>query len=302
MMEQQPDKTPAEVAAAVADDAATPPFSVGSTLREARERMGLSIPDVVNRLKFAPRQVKALEEDNFKQLPEVAFVRGFVRSYARLLQLDEAPLLAALPDAQAQQEESTTRHSVEVPFPNVYSIRKSNIIWLAAALLVTVALGVFTWLRSAEAPVVIVQAPETQLAAVPPVVAEAEQAAPVDTAESRHAVVKPKPVATETKVSAVETKAPVAESKVPAASKAAPAVPGIIRIAFDEESWVEVKDKDDKVLLSLLGDQGSEQNVNGTPPFAITIGHASGVQLYYKGKQVDLAPYTRAEVAHLTLE
>jgi len=75
-----------------------------------------------------------------------------------------------------------------------------------------------------------------------------------------------------------------------------------IRLVFDEESWVEVTDKDGKALLSQINSRGSEQGVNGEPPFSIVIGRASGVRLYYKGQAVSLAPHTKAEVAHLTLE
>ena len=55
-------------------------------LREARERLGLSVADVAAQIKFAPRQIEALEADDFKHLPEAAFLRGFVRSYAKILQ------------------------------------------------------------------------------------------------------------------------------------------------------------------------------------------------------------------------
>ena len=129
------------------------PFSVGAALRQARERLGLGVADVANRLKFAPRQIEALEADDFARLPEIAFVRGFVRSYAKLLQLDPAPLLAALPQAPVQPALSVEAAAMEVPFPNVYAARRPNIIWLAAGLAVAAALGLFVWLHD-RAPVV----------------------------------------------------------------------------------------------------------------------------------------------------
>ena len=98
------------------DSIAAQPFSVGATLREARTRLGLNVADVANHIKFAPRQIEALEEDNFAHLPEMAFVRGFVRSYAKLLQLDPAPLLAALPGAPAQPAPPATSILEEIPF------------------------------------------------------------------------------------------------------------------------------------------------------------------------------------------
>jgi cytoskeleton protein RodZ len=62
--------------------------SLGNILREAREKLGLSVADVAGQIKFAPRQIEALEAEDFKRLPEAAFLRGFVRSYAKILHLD----------------------------------------------------------------------------------------------------------------------------------------------------------------------------------------------------------------------
>ncbi|MBI1175271.1 MAG: DUF4115 domain-containing protein [Sideroxydans sp.] len=290
MMNEQPDNVQ-ETNPAAAEN--RPPFSIGATLREAREGMGLSVHDVVNRLKFAPRQIKALEDDDFAQLPEAAFVRGFVRSYARLLQLDEAPLLAALPDAHAQDKTALAgRQSVEVPFPSVYSLRKSNIIWLSAALIVALALGLFTWLYDKEEE----KQPRVESLAVPlaavPVSAVPAVAPAATPAAAPPAVTPPVPAPV-----------PVAEPPHPKLlPPRAAATPGMIRMTFDEDSWVEVKDKNGQVLMSQINPAGSEQNLNGEPPFTLTIGHAGGVKLYYKGKPVDLAPNTNVDVAHLTLE
>ncbi|MHB9118684.1 MAG: DUF4115 domain-containing protein, partial [Burkholderiales bacterium] len=54
--------------------------------------------------------------------------------------------------------------------------------------------------------------------------------------------------------------------------------------------------------FSQLGQAGNSQSVQGTPPFEVVIGKASVVKLSYNGKPVDLAPYTRVEVARLKLE
>ena len=71
--------------------------TLGSALRKAREQQGLSVADVVSQIKLAPSQIEALESEAYEKLPEMAFVRGFVRSYAKLLHLDVLPLLALLP-------------------------------------------------------------------------------------------------------------------------------------------------------------------------------------------------------------
>jgi len=66
---------------------------VGEVLSRKRAALGLTIGDVALQLKFAPRQIEALEQERFEQLPTGTFARGMVRAYARLLKLDAEPLV-----------------------------------------------------------------------------------------------------------------------------------------------------------------------------------------------------------------
>ena len=71
--------------------------TAGAKLRAAREAAGLSVDAVAQQLKLAPRQVKALEDDDWQRLPGRTFVRGFARNYARFVRLDPDAVLALLP-------------------------------------------------------------------------------------------------------------------------------------------------------------------------------------------------------------
>lgn len=75
---------------------AAAPSSPGAQLRRAREARGESVHEVAYALKLSPRQVDALERDDFDALPGMAFLRGFMRNYARHVGLDAAPLLDAV--------------------------------------------------------------------------------------------------------------------------------------------------------------------------------------------------------------
>jgi len=125
--------------------AATPPASLGTLLREARESLGYSVADVAAQIKFAPRQIEALEADDFKSLPEAAFVRGFVRSYAKILHLDMQSLLAMLPQAKETAAELIPA-SVDMPFPGENTSQRQTLILLGAALMLAViAVGFAVW-------------------------------------------------------------------------------------------------------------------------------------------------------------
>jgi cytoskeleton protein RodZ len=275
---------------AVRSPYATPNKSAGKLLNEARVLQGLSVADVAGRIKFAPRQVEALEEDNYGQLPELAFVRGFARSYARLLHLDETEILKALPQTTKQTAPLVT--PTEVPFPTAQSARQINLLWLSAALGLALLLGIGI--------IFIKEKPENKKVVVPK---------PVENVSSKPLL---------TVVSAVEVASSVVETPVVVAPSTyePPATEVIskfnvtqnksntapIHLVFNTESWADVKDKDGKTLLKMVNAAGSEQWVKGNPPFSLVIGNASGVRLYYEGEEVDLKEFTEVEVARLMLE
>lgn len=261
------------------------PFSVGTALREARERLGLSVADVESRLKFASRQIEALETDNFTRLPEIFFVRRFVRSYAKLLQLDPDPLLAALPIAPVQPSLHAASIAIEVPFPNTYATRRLKIIWLAIGVVaVAITLILFVWLNHDKSIMPQATVETMELPAVMPTPASVVIAVPSpDTLF-------------------VPPEASVAAKAVKIESNSASKQSASIRLTFNADAWVKVTDNNGKILLSKLNSSGSEQHLQGRPPFSVVIGNINGVRLYYQGKLVELAPFNNGGTARLTLE
>lgn len=79
--------------------------SPGAKLAAARNASGWSVEQVAAQLKMAPRQINALEKDDYAALPDAAIVKGFTRTYAKLLKLDPTPILALL-DADMKNKES----------------------------------------------------------------------------------------------------------------------------------------------------------------------------------------------------
>nr|VFJ50748.1 MAG: protein RodZ, contains Xre-like HTH and DUF4115 domains [Candidatus Kentron sp. DK] len=65
----------------------------GRQLREARRSYNLTVEDVAAYLRLHPATVHNLEEDNYAHLPGPTFVRGYLRSYARSLDMDPEPIL-----------------------------------------------------------------------------------------------------------------------------------------------------------------------------------------------------------------
>src|SRR5580765_7848713 len=63
-------------------------FEIGSSLREARMRQGLDFPQIESATKIRGKYLRALEDEDFAQLPAQTYVKGFLRTYAEHLGLD----------------------------------------------------------------------------------------------------------------------------------------------------------------------------------------------------------------------
>lgn len=289
--------------------AETPAVSLGKMLSEARERLGLSVSDVASQIKFAPRQIEALEAGDFQRLPEAAFLRGFVRSYAKILHLDAQTLLAALPQKKPAQGDLIP-DSVGEPYPDVHSVMRQNLIWLGAALLLFIAVAGFAlWHFTApseqpkaekvETPVPL---PDDMQISHAQLFQEVSKAEPVvSKARPAGAVAQSSAQSTGTVASrSGQRKHTISTEIQPGASS--PIIS--LRLEFSEESWTEIKDKDDKIIASQVNPAGSELRVDGQAPLSVLIGNAPAARLYLGDKQVDLAPHTRHStgVASLTLE
>ena len=101
---------------------------------------------------------------------------------------------------------------------------------------------------------------------------------------------------------------PKVASAGPAPAAAVPEIAGeggnVVRLSFEGESWVEIKDGRGKLLLSRINPRGTQQVLHGNPPFSLTIGNAAEVKLIYNNKPIDLARYTNlyGGTARLSLE
>lgn len=262
----------------------------GHALREAREALGLSIAEVSHVLKFSARQIDALERDDFSSLTGATFIRGFVRSYARYLKLDEAPLLASLePKAPAVVSEVLAVEHMGAAMPANVEPASSRRLVVVLVLILASAAAWLTWHRL-YAPAET----EPAAAAVPEGAAsELSSAAPAAVV-----VQAPMPLTlTEGNVQAP------ASATVPPPAVAAPN-PDERTLAFNfaDASWVEVKDASQRVIFTGKYLANTQQVVRGKPPFQLVVGNAAAVKLRYEERTIDLQPYTRAEVARLTLD
>ncbi len=93
--------------------------------------------------------------------------------------------------------------------------------------------------------------------------------------------------------------APAAE--VPASQPAVGAGEGILSIRFTANCWAQITDADGRVLLSALKRAGEEVSLAVKVPLELRLGYASGAQVSFNGKAVDIQPFLTGETARLKL-
>lgn len=286
----------------------------GARLMAERRAQGLSLGDVARQLKLSVRQVEALERDEYDAFPGPVFVRGFLRNYAKLLQLEPEALVAQAglggPAPAAVAPPATgSAPTTPVPLQEPRARRRSRFgfgtLALAAVLVVLVVAAVYD-ASNKPAPVAltpppapaVTQAPAPQHPDSPPPAVPVTAAVPApgaaDAASMQGSSVPG--AAPATAAAGAAEPAPASPSAAPPSSAAE------IRLTFDGESWVEIKDATGTVIFSRLNSAGSEQALSGEPPLELVVGNAGSVRLTYRGKPVDLTPHTRVDVARLRLD
>jgi len=281
-----------------------PPLTVGGQLRAAREARGMSVAEAAQILKLGQRQLEALESDDWAALPGVTFTRGFIRNYARLLHLDAVPLMERLdrelvinkPDIALKKDlRASMPEPVGAPQKRDYAFVSVGAAALVVALLIYFFMpnDLSRLIAAAQSLLASASRPAAESAQAPAMVAANEPVLPPGASLGQ--VINPQ------SAQAAPESASAAQAAAPAATAGNGAAP-LLRLAFDKESWVDVRDRNGRVLFQQSGPAGTERDIEGEPPFALTIGYAPGVRVLLRGQPVDLAPHLRGDVARLTVE
>lgn len=309
------EQTTVDVADAAEISAAEPvALPLAQRLVQQRQKLGYSIEFVANHLKLSARKIQQMEEGDWSVFPAGPFLSGFVRNYARLLELDAEAMVALLPSdmsarpaAAGEIFQGSTFRSATRFMPQ--STHRSWWRWLAIAgvalVLLLVLLPQDTGQRLREWSAELNRVEEAaQKPVLTPVQAPVQVPVPVAAPEPTPAPAQaamPAKVEKVVEASTAPSAAPAPQLKAETGTVSAGQV--TVHFNFGADSWVEVTQKDGRSVFSQLNASGTEKTVAGVAPLSLVIGNASQTRLEYKGKVVDLKPFSsRDDVARITLE
>jgi cytoskeleton protein RodZ len=310
--------------------------TTGGKLRAQRESLGLTPEDIGSALKVPARKIKAIEAEQWEALPTGPYLRGFLRSYAKILRIDAQELIDEIGSSLTQSRSPDTilrlPNSFNTPLPR-QSVASSDgrggrlLIYGAGVVVVLILLmlwsgtasfndllgkfGLGSTVAVSSTPPVTQPAtlPETPApATVDVAVPAATNDAPANAAAMMQAANSDAAAATAANAAtAASTTAPTTSNsptKAPAGMAVAAPASGTstLQMDFQAESWVQVKQTDGQILMSKTNFGNAHEILNGVAPLDLIIGNASVVKLQFRGEPVDLTPYIHENVARLTLK
>ncbi len=268
----------------------------GEQLRETRIRRGLSVEDVSNSLHLEYKLIVAIEAEDLNSLPGSSFVKGYLRNYARLLDMDHQPLINAYAKICGNDDPVLTQVAKFKEASSKDAAPRSAT-WLVVIVLV-VSLGIWWWSEikpsstavevdsnsvtdsvqtiTPEPEVVVTSEPEVFDIVEQEVVVTAKTEVVAEVLEEETTVV----------IEDVITEKPLQST---------------IKLTVEQDSWIEITDAQGKRLFMDIVKAGQNKTIDGDPPFKVLLGNAPGVTVEFNDEVYGHAKHNRKGVARFTL-
>ena len=331
-------------------------MSPGEQLKRRREQLNISVEEAADALHLRPAVIAGLEHDSYDEIPVPTYRRGYLRAYAKYLDIDEGPVLEAYKARNGTQEAERKVTPVSVSRP---PSRLGALLFKLVTLMVIIGLITVTvmWWQSrggstppgledtgqlsstsANVPASSTSTDNAQNrstgsasnttdtastentaeATETPTGEEAETSTPAqednaadttatassDTARSDDAAADDTRQDSTATVAATEDTSGAEEPATTDDEDIATADGSSARLelTFNQQSWTEIFDATNQRIFVGLQAAGTSATVEGEPPYRLTIGNSTGVELTYRGETVNLSERAGANnVARFTL-
>lgn len=312
----------------------------GLSLVRARQEKNLTQEEVAARLHLSANQIRLLEDNDYEDLPEATYVKGYIRNYAKLLGIDSVVLIAAYLERVSPKMNDT----VELVATSQQSTKvsdESKAMYSIVGIVVLVVAVVAIWIgsqtttdqSSAQQTEAVTETseqsgelfgPSSEDQSIGDAEDEADSkktadqellepaypsATPANNVPAEVSVkqegVQPKQQQTESIKQAPDTitettKPESNENKEVNLPQSTQSIDELV-LFFEQDSWADVRDTNGKKLLYKTINKGRVVSIKGIAPFNIFLGNADGVKLSYNGKQIDFEEYKRGLIARFTV-
>ncbi|WP_257973717.1 cytoskeleton protein RodZ, partial [Vibrio parahaemolyticus] len=303
-------------------------IEAGTLLKNKRESLGMTQKQVADRLRLRVSVIEDIENNRFESQQVATFTRGYLRSYAKFVGLDEKVVLVALEqtaDVKPKEQEIEMQSFSRKTKHEKHNSRIMLLTWVIAIVIIGIS-AAWWWQNQQENSLAQVVAEanvetsqpsadeiadidlmtEEELIASTPAELVASNNTASESESSINAAQTDEVVPAETEESTTEaTQEPVAvieaAEEVQDASPVVPEGMTLLTMKFKADCWIQVKDTNGKTLVSGTQKPGQDVELTGKAPFKVILGAPEGVTMTFASEPVDLSGYTSGKVARFTL-
>ncbi len=284
----------------------------GQILREHREKLGISTNEVAKRIHLDVKIIEAIERDTSEGMPSAIYVRGYLRSYAKVVSADADKIIELY---NADSPPPPPEILPEVKPPSQVSSNDKPVKAFTYLITLGLVLLLLIWYQSnfvVETKLNTVQTTENQTS--------------INGVDVRYEIINhPESWQSPENISAEVIETPINQEpstqdnelqlfdeqtinttplEIRGENLSSPVIgqgPDTIDMTLTSDSWIEIYDAMNNRLFHELGIAGKVYNLKGTSPFNVLLGFSKGVTLKFNGESFDIEKHSKNGVARFTL-
>jgi cytoskeleton protein RodZ len=289
----------------------------GQILRSQREKLDLSIQEIAKRIHLDIRIIESIENDSHEGMPTATYVRGYLRSYAKMVGADADKIITLydsdsppappeiLPEVKPPTQVSSSDKPVKAfTYLITLGLVLLLLIWYQSNFVVDTSTNdeqvlnkTGTRINGVDITYKIINHPDSWQS-------------PESNLEEGFEI-EPTAPKSSNQIDALELQTDSGEQAIGIISiegidndsltSATGHGPDTIDLKLTRDSWIEIYDANNKRLFHDLGLGGEQHSINGTAPFKVLLGFSNGVTVEFNGKPFDTEPFSNNGIARFTL-
>ncbi len=320
------------------------PGDLSELLQRYREKAGYTLTQMADALCLSEDTIEKLENEDFQALAEPPYIRGYLRNYAKMAELDPSDLILryeALRGADPGELDyhfktsstihATSKRRISPILAQLFFLGLLVVILVGISMIPSVNKWITTTWNSFSSqtnsqeilnsdnplltgtmpvptPLPIVEPATTQDSTNENALSTSQGQLQSDTTPAPPKEIEknqPEPISDAKKNEAQDTpkKAEPKADSPAAAETATNSTDQInIKLVFNKEVWMRIRNKNNKTLFEATNSAGNEKVLNLQKPLTFRVGNAQGLSLFVDNKPVDISTYIKGSVANFTLE
>lgn len=272
--------------------------SLGEYLKKERESKGISIEEIANISRVSIRFLRAIEKNDYKNLPSEVFIKGFLKAYARCLKLNPDDVISKYENIKEIEKETGAKEvATQKSNPESSLGEDSKLIIFVITVLTLTLIGGVVYRKLIIKPEIL---HEDKIANLPKTEKSGQDELPV--APDRNEIpavpapLKPEPIISEKERPAaneVNNKEIINRQDISPDNKNVPNIealkPLTLTINAADRVWLQVVIDDSETKDAIL-QSGEKLTLNAKEKFSLTTGNVKGTAIMLDGVNITLPP------------